>query len=205
VYVRQKRIKGHLYYYLVEGRRSGGRTKQKVIRYLGKNPGGSVLTHGTGSNVGTSLPSPPSIFTVEESQPPPSTDEAPAIDEQPPQKVRWVRPSRKEPRVVVPEDIQVGKVLHRLTRLKRRRGQLHIDEWVVTSTRADGVFKAIPKKEFDKAVKKAECTAWLGIWLGAFHVITGHPPARIILMLFADTKHAESFTIDSAPYDALPI
>jgi hypothetical protein len=116
-----------------------------------------------------------------------------------------VRPSRKEPREVVPEDIQVGKVLHRLTRLKRRRGQLHIDEWVVTSTREDGLFRAIPKKEFDKAVKEAQRVPWIGAWISAFMTLTGHPPERIILMLFADTTHAEFFTTDSAPYDALPI
>jgi hypothetical protein len=204
VYVRQKTIKGHQYYYLVEGRRSGGRTKQKVIRYLGKNPGGSVLTHGTGSNAGTALPSPPRVF-VEEPQPTPLPEAAPAIDKKEPRKVRWIRCTRTENREVEPEDIQVGRVLHRITRLKRRGGHRHVDEWVVTSVRADGIFKAIPKKVFDKAVKKAECTDWFGIWFGAFHVITGHPPARIILMLFADTKHAEWFSTDDAPYDALPL
>jgi hypothetical protein len=106
---------------------------------------------------------------------------------------------------VEPEDIQVGKVLIRITRAKRGRYRYRVDEWVVTSVREDGLFKAIPKKVFDKAVLKAECTAWLGGWLGAFHVITGHPPARIILMLFADTKHAETFSTDYAPPDALPL
>jgi hypothetical protein len=37
VYVRSKTIKGHTYYYLVEGRRDGKRVSQKVIRYLGKH------------------------------------------------------------------------------------------------------------------------------------------------------------------------
>jgi hypothetical protein len=205
VYVRQKTIKGHQYYYLVEGRRSGRRTKQKVIRYLGKHAGGSVLTHGTSSNAGTSLPSPPRVF-VEEPQPTPSTDEAPAIDEKQPRKVRWIRASRKEQHDVEPEDIQVGNMLTRITRRKPGgRYKYNVEEWVVTSTRADGLFKAIPKKVFDKAVLKAECTAWLGAWFGAFHVITGHPPARTILMLFADTKHAETFSTDYAPPDALPL
>lgn len=204
MYVRQKTIKGHVYYYLVEGRRSGGRTKQKVIRYLGKHAGGSVLTHGTGSDTGTALPSPPRVF-VEEPQPTPSTDKAQATNEKPPRKVLWMRRSGKKTWDTEPEDIQVGNVLTRVTRPKRRRGRLHMDHWVVTSVRADGLFKAIPKKVFDKAVKKAECTAWLGAWLGAFHVITGHPPARIILMLFADTKHAEVFSTDYAPADALPL
>jgi hypothetical protein len=38
VYIRRKVIKGHTYYYLVEGRRDGKKVKQRVIRYLGKHP-----------------------------------------------------------------------------------------------------------------------------------------------------------------------
>lgn len=36
MYIRAKQIKGHTYYYLVEGRRAGGRVRQRVVRYLGK-------------------------------------------------------------------------------------------------------------------------------------------------------------------------
>ncbi|MGR3837888.1 MAG: hypothetical protein ACU0A2_06000 [Cognatishimia sp.] len=38
-YVRYKIIKGHVYYYLVEGHRDGHKVRQKVIKYLGKNGG----------------------------------------------------------------------------------------------------------------------------------------------------------------------
>jgi hypothetical protein len=34
-YVRSKTVKGHTYYYLVEGVREGNKTYQKVIAYLG--------------------------------------------------------------------------------------------------------------------------------------------------------------------------
>jgi hypothetical protein len=141
---------------------------------------------------------------VEEPQPTPSTDEAPAIDEKPPRKVKWVRFSKNESREVEPEDIQVGKVLYRITRPKRGRYHWRTDDWVVTAVRENGIFKAIPKKKFDNAVKEAQRVPWLGAWISAFMVFTGHPPARIILMLFADTKYAEVFTTDSAPHDALP-
>jgi hypothetical protein len=141
VYVRQKTIKGHQYYYLVEGRRSGGRTKQKVIRYLGKHAGGSVLTHGTGSDAGTSLPSPPSVF-VEEPQPTPSTVEAPAIDKKEPRKVRWIRCTRKENLDVEPEDIQVGKVLHVLCQeglpIRQKGLPFRLPETQMASRRAPG-------------------------------------------------------------------
>jgi len=36
-FIRKKHIKGHAYYYLVEGRVVNGKIRQKVIRYLG-NP-----------------------------------------------------------------------------------------------------------------------------------------------------------------------
>ena len=39
MYVRHKVIKGHTYYYLVRGERQGGKVRQKVVRYLGKQPG----------------------------------------------------------------------------------------------------------------------------------------------------------------------
>ena len=36
VYIRKKKIKGHSYYYVVEGRYDDqGKVKQKVIKYLG--------------------------------------------------------------------------------------------------------------------------------------------------------------------------
>ena len=36
VYIRKKKIKGHNYYYIVEGKVSkGGKVKQKVLLYLG--------------------------------------------------------------------------------------------------------------------------------------------------------------------------
>lgn len=53
MYIRRKTIKGHAYYYLVEGRRVGGRVQQKVIRYLGK----SVAGFGSGGGSG-GVPSP---------------------------------------------------------------------------------------------------------------------------------------------------
>ena len=34
-YIRTKKIKGRLYYYLVEGRWENGKCKQKVLKYLG--------------------------------------------------------------------------------------------------------------------------------------------------------------------------
>ncbi len=36
-YVREKKIAGQSYYYLVEGKRVDGKVKQKVVRYLGKH------------------------------------------------------------------------------------------------------------------------------------------------------------------------
>lgn len=36
-YIRHKVIKGHVYYYLVEGHRDGKRVRQKVLKYLGKH------------------------------------------------------------------------------------------------------------------------------------------------------------------------
>jgi len=36
-FIRTKKVKGHTYYYLVESYREGGKVKQRVIRYLGKN------------------------------------------------------------------------------------------------------------------------------------------------------------------------
>lgn len=38
-YVRAKKRKGKTYYYLVEGTRVDGKVKQKVLKYLGPNPG----------------------------------------------------------------------------------------------------------------------------------------------------------------------
>lgn len=35
VYIRSKKIKGKIYYYVVEGRLVRGKVKQKVLRYLG--------------------------------------------------------------------------------------------------------------------------------------------------------------------------
>jgi len=34
-FVRKKKIKGYVYYYLVEGQVKNGKIRQKVIRYLG--------------------------------------------------------------------------------------------------------------------------------------------------------------------------
>lgn len=36
-YVRQKRIRGRLYYYLVEGHREGDKVRQTVLCYLGEH------------------------------------------------------------------------------------------------------------------------------------------------------------------------
>jgi hypothetical protein len=55
VYVRQKTIKGHVYYYLVEGRRVGGKVRQKVIRYLGKSASG-IGSGGSGGGVPSPTP-----------------------------------------------------------------------------------------------------------------------------------------------------
>ena len=46
MYIRRKVIKGHPYYYLVEGRRDGKKVKQRVIRYLGKHL--RTLSHASG-------------------------------------------------------------------------------------------------------------------------------------------------------------
>jgi hypothetical protein len=54
MYIRSKTIKGHTYYYLVEGRREGKTVRQKVIRYLGKSPTG--YTSGTGGTTAPVLP-----------------------------------------------------------------------------------------------------------------------------------------------------
>lgn len=35
VYIRSKKVKGHTYYYIVEGKLVSGKVKQKVKRYLG--------------------------------------------------------------------------------------------------------------------------------------------------------------------------
>jgi hypothetical protein len=35
VYIRSKKVKGHTYYYIVEGKLVNGKVKQKVKRYLG--------------------------------------------------------------------------------------------------------------------------------------------------------------------------
>ena len=35
VFIRKKKIKGRIYYYLVENKRYGGKVVQKVIKYLG--------------------------------------------------------------------------------------------------------------------------------------------------------------------------
>lgn len=35
MYIRKKRVKGYLYYYLVEGKLKNEKVKQKVIKYLG--------------------------------------------------------------------------------------------------------------------------------------------------------------------------
>ena len=35
VYIRSKKIKGKIYYYIVEGKLVNGKVKQKVIRYIG--------------------------------------------------------------------------------------------------------------------------------------------------------------------------
>lgn len=56
MYVRSKNIKGHTYYYLVEGHRVGGKVKQKVIKYLGKGGWGSIeptrfVGVGAGANI----------------------------------------------------------------------------------------------------------------------------------------------------------
>lgn len=37
-FVRAKRIAGKTYYYLVENKLVGGKVRQKVLKYLGKNP-----------------------------------------------------------------------------------------------------------------------------------------------------------------------
>ena len=37
-FVRVKRFGNREYYYLVEGKREGKKVRQKVIKYLGKNP-----------------------------------------------------------------------------------------------------------------------------------------------------------------------
>lgn len=197
MYVRSKTIKGHRYYYLVEDRRFRGGVKQRVIRYLGKNAGASVIPSGTGTPTSAPLPSPPRVFTVDESPPPVPTDETPEISENPPRKVTWLQRGKLDP--LEAEQIDVGMVLQRITRLSRGRFRYRIDEWVVTETRDFGVFKAIPKKAFDKAVRQATRTPWLGGWISAFMVLTGHPPARIILTWFANSDLAEYFTTASLP------
>jgi hypothetical protein len=35
VYIRSKKIKGKIYYYVVEGKLVNGKVKQKVLKYLG--------------------------------------------------------------------------------------------------------------------------------------------------------------------------
>lgn len=57
MYVRTKNIKGHTYYYLVEGHRVNGKVMQKVIQYLGKGGWGSIAPTrfvgvGAGANTG---------------------------------------------------------------------------------------------------------------------------------------------------------
>jgi len=35
MFIRAKKIDGRTYYYLVEGRREGGKVRQKILKYLG--------------------------------------------------------------------------------------------------------------------------------------------------------------------------
>lgn len=60
MYVRSKRIKGYIYYYLVEGRRDGGKVRQKVIRYLGKHP---LLLTGAVASPSVAQATAPPIYT----------------------------------------------------------------------------------------------------------------------------------------------
>ena len=48
MYIRRKVIKGHTYYYLVEGTRRGRKVKQRVVQYLGKHPWGYLSSSGGG-------------------------------------------------------------------------------------------------------------------------------------------------------------
>jgi hypothetical protein len=201
VYVRHKTIKGHRYYYLVEGARAGRRVKQRVIRYLGKRGGGSVISGGTGVQSATSLSIPPRVFTTDDPPREPA-EPTPPEREQTPQKVTWLKRSKtNEP--ITQEEIKVGMLLQRVTRSKRKgRGfmggyRYRLDEWVVTETSQWGYFKAIPRKTFDRAVRQATRTRWIGDLLLTYMVLTGHPPAWIILTWFANTDHAEYFTTAS--------
>jgi hypothetical protein len=88
-------------------------------------------------------------------------------------------------------------VLQRVTPQTRGHYRYRIDEWVVTETRDFGIFGAIPKKAFDKALRQAIRTPWMGGMILTYMLFTGHPPARIILTWFANSELAEYFTTAS--------
>ena len=210
MYVRHKIIKGHQYYYLVEGLRVGRRVKQRVIRYLGKHAGASVVSSGMGVPSTISLPTPPRVFTTDAPRPPAPAEQTPPIREQQPRKVTWIKHAQSIA-PITPEDVEVGTVLQRITRGKRQgRGcmggyRYRVDDWVVTETADCGYFKAIPKKVFDKALREATRTPWIGGAIRASMVLTGHPPARIVLTWFANTDLAEAFTAHSPEDEAPPV
>jgi hypothetical protein len=88
-------------------------------------------------------------------------------------------------------------VLQRITRQTRGRYRYRVDEWVVTETHEFGIFRAMPKKVFDKAVREATRTPWIGGVILTYMMVTGHPPARVILTWFANSDLAEFFTTAS--------
>src|SRR2546428_448669 len=56
MYVRGKRIKGQIYYYLVKSERHGKKVVQKFIRYLGKVKGGRQPVSGFHSQAAEAMP-----------------------------------------------------------------------------------------------------------------------------------------------------
>ena len=58
MFVRSKRIHGHTYYYLVKNERHGKQVKQKVIKYLGKEPWGQVPQCGLSTSSARTISNP---------------------------------------------------------------------------------------------------------------------------------------------------
>jgi hypothetical protein len=65
-----------------------------------------------------------------------------------------------------------------ITSRPRGRYKYKVDDWIVAEVLPFGQFKAISKKDFDKAVKIAKKTPFIGGAIRAWMTLTGEPPAK---------------------------